>query len=194
MTEQTHHLQINAQNVMLRNLQLPRIPYNFQRTPSIPDQLPIIKKNPASCTISDHHSMISTELLTKKSLPTESTTAEFLDIESKCKMETEVDSQKSEVDEKDTLPSPEERDEARRQTLSRQGFVLQEDAHGLRLSGIASRPRGLRSQLSPYDVVRLAAELEGSDIVPMEQRKRCPNCDAVVNPNDKRCQWCSEVL
>ena len=108
-------------------------------------------------------------------------------------MDTEVDSQKSEADQKDTLPSPEERAEARKQSLSRQGFVLEEDAHGLRLSGIASRPGGLRSQLSPYDVVRLAAELEGG-VVPMEERKRCPKCDAVVNPGDKRCQWCSEIL
>jgi hypothetical protein len=108
-------------------------------------------------------------------------------------METEVDTQKPEVDRKDALQSPEEIAEARKQALSRQGFVLQEDAHGLRLSGVSSRPGGLSSQLSPYDVIRLAADLEGG-IVPIEQRKRCPKCDAVVNPGDKRCQWCSEIL
>jgi len=113
--------------------------------------------------------------------------------ERKPKMETEADIQKPESKHEDSLPSPEDRDEERRQSLSRQGFVLQEDAHGLRLSGVSTRPRGLSSQLSPYDVVRLAAELEGG-IVPMEQRKHCPKCNAVVNPRDKRCQWCSEIL
>jgi hypothetical protein len=151
------------------------------------------KRIPNSPATIDHHSMISPELLTEEGSPTETTIAELVNIESEHEMDTEVDSQKSEVDQKDTLPSPEERAEARKQSLSRQGFVIQEDAHGLRLSGIASRPGGLRSQLSPYDVVRLAAELEGG-VVPMEERKRCPKCDAVVNPGDKRCQWCSEIL
>jgi hypothetical protein len=151
------------------------------------------KRNPNSLATIDDHLMISTELLTEEGLPTETTIAELVNIESEQEMDTEVDSQKSEADQKDTLPSPEERAEARKKSLSRQGFVLQEDAHGLRLSGIASRPGGLRSQLSPYDVVRLAAELEGG-VVPMEERKRCPKCDAVVNPGDKRCQWCSEIL
>ena len=113
--------------------------------------------------------------------------------ESQAKMETETDIQKPESNHEDPIPSPEDREEARRQSLNRQGFVLQEDAHGLRLSGVSSRPRGLSSQLSPYDIVRLAAELEGG-IVPMEQRKHCPKCNAVVNPGDKRCQWCSETL
>jgi hypothetical protein len=108
-------------------------------------------------------------------------------------METEVDTQKPESDQKDELPSHEERAEARKKSLSRQGFILQEDAHGLRLSGVTSRPGGLNSQLSPYDVIRLAADLEGG-IVPKEQRKHCPKCNAVVNHGDKRCQWCSEIL
>ena len=151
------------------------------------------RRNPNSPATSHRSSTISTELLTEEGSPTGTTIAELANVESEHEMETEVDAQKSEADQKDRLPSPEERAEARKQSLSRQGFVIQEDAHGLRLSGIASRPGGLRSQLSPYDVVRLAAELEGG-VVPMEERKRCPKCDAVVNPGDERCQWCSEIL
>jgi hypothetical protein len=108
-------------------------------------------------------------------------------------MKNERETKRPDPDVEDSLPTPEERAETRKQSLSRQGFVVEEDVHGLRLSGVASRPGGLSSQLSPYDVVRLAAELEGG-IVPIDQRKRCPKCDAVVSPGDKRCQWCGENL
>ena len=113
--------------------------------------------------------------------------------ESEAPMETEGQNPQPVLSDDDPLPSTEEREEARRLSLSRHGFVVEEDAHGLRLSGVASRPGGLSSELSPYDVVRLAAELEGG-VVPMDQRKRCPKCDAVVAPGDKQCQWCSEPL
>jgi hypothetical protein len=139
------------------------------------------------------YSTMSTELLTEEVSSTESTIALLVNAESEHEMDTEADAHKPEAIQKDTLPSLEERAEASRQILSRQGFVVQEDAHGLRLSGVASRPGGLSSQLSPYDVIRLAAELEGG-VIPVEQRKHCPKCDAVVNPGDKRCQWCSEIL
>jgi hypothetical protein len=131
--------------------------------------------------------------MTRKPSSIKSINAETLIFESEREMETELDTQKPESNEKEELPSHEERAEARKQSLSRQGFIIQEDAHGLRLSGVTSRPGGLNSQLSPYDVIRLAAELEGG-IVPVEQRKHCPKCNAVVNPGDKRCQWCSEIL
>ena len=108
-------------------------------------------------------------------------------------MNTETQNPQPVLSDEDPLPSAEEREEARRLSLRRQGFVLNEDAHGLRLSGVASRPGGLSSELSPYDVVRLASELEGG-VVPMEQRRRCPKCDAVVAHGDKQCQWCSEPL
>jgi len=151
------------------------------------------KQNPSSVIDDCSYSTMSTELLTEEVSSTGSTNALSVNVESEHEMETEVDTHKSEAIQKETLQSPEERAEARRQSLSRQGFVVQEDAHGLRLSGVASRPGGLGSQLSPYDVIRLAAELEGG-VIPVEQRKHCPKCDAVVNPGDKRCQWCSEIL
>jgi hypothetical protein len=93
----------------------------------------------------------------------------------------------------EVLPTPEERAEATLRSLRDKGFVIHEDAHGLRLSGISTRGNKGMSQLSPFDIVRLAADLEGG-LLPMDQRKRCPKCDAVVAPGDKRCQWCSEPL
>ncbi|NIM96244.1 MAG: hypothetical protein GTO18_21310 [Anaerolineales bacterium] len=92
-----------------------------------------------------------------------------------------------------TLPTQEERTEANLQSLRTRGYVIQEDVHGLRLSGMATKTGGPRTDLSAYDIVRLAAELEGG-IVPIEERIRCPKCDAVVSPNDTTCQWCSESL
>jgi hypothetical protein len=92
------------------------------------------------------------------------------------------------------LPRSErEPDEAMRRALREQGFILDEDAHGLRLSAYASRRPTGGPGLSPYDVVRLAAELEGG-IVPSEERVRCPSCDAVAPPGADRCQWCSQPL
>lgn len=106
---------------------------------------------------------------------------------------SEPDIQKEVTLEEDVLPTPEERAEATRQSLRNKGFIIQEDVHGLRLSGISTRGNKPMSQLSPYDIVRLAADLEGG-LLPMDQRKRCPKCDAVVALSDKRCQWCSEPL
>jgi hypothetical protein len=91
------------------------------------------------------------------------------------------------------LPSAEERTQATRNSLNRKGFILDEDVRGLRLSSVTTRSKGPGAQLSAYDIVRLAADLEGG-IIPVEQRKHCPKCNAVVSPGDKRCQWCSEVL
>ena len=97
------------------------------------------------------------------------------------------------IQDDDPLPSLEERAEATRQSLREKGYILNEDARGLRLSGISTRGSKPMSDLSPYDVVRLAADLEGG-LLPPDQRKHCPKCDAVVLPSDKRCQWCSEPL
>jgi hypothetical protein len=135
----------------------------------------------------------STDPLHTQKSPKTTDTDSLISRESKPRMESELETQKSNQNDEDPRPTQEERAEARKQSLSRQGFVVEEDAHGLRLSGVASRPGGLSSQLSPYDIVRLAAELEGG-VVPIDQRKRCPKCEAVVNPGDKRCQWCSEPL
>lgn len=78
-------------------------------------------------------------------------------------------------------------------SLRDRGFVLTEDGHGVRLSGDAiGRGRG-RGDLTPSDVLRLAAELEGG--LPADDEKMvCPACKAVVLRSEACCPWCSEPL
>jgi len=76
-------------------------------------------------------------------------------------------------------------------SLTRQGFVLSEDAHGVRITG-ATRAGGTGG-LSASDVVRMAADLDGG-ILPTEKRARCPKCDAVVARDAVRCEWCGQTL
>jgi hypothetical protein len=47
--------------------------------------------------------------------------------------------------------------------------------------------------LSPSEIVRLAAELDGG-IAPPEKRVHCPKCDAVIPPGHSKCQWCGTTL
>jgi len=75
-----------------------------------------------------------------------------------------------------------------------QGIVVEEDAHGLRLSGMPVLGRGKGTgQLSASDIVRLAADLDGG-VLPADQRRHCPHCDAVVPPRASRCEWCGKSL
>jgi predicted RNA-binding Zn-ribbon protein involved in translation (DUF1610 family) len=78
-------------------------------------------------------------------------------------------------------------------SLRDQGYVIDQDVHGLRISG---RPisRGAKTgQLTPYDVVRLAADLDGGPPSP-EQVIICPACQAASPVHAARCQWCGEPL
>ncbi len=86
-----------------------------------------------------------------------------------------------------TGPLPEQLSHA----LARQGYVVSEDTHGVRLTG-ATRS-GSTGGLSASDVVRMAADLDGG-ILPTEQRSRCPKCDAVVPRQAARCEWCGQSL
>ena len=89
--------------------------------------------------------------------------------------------------------SDREREEAHRRMLRSHGYGMDVDSQGLRLTGAASgRVKG-SAELSPYDIVRLASELEGR-MTPVEERVQCPACEAVVLPTDKICQWCSAPL
>jgi hypothetical protein len=75
-----------------------------------------------------------------------------------------------------------------------QGIVIDEDAHGLRLTGLPVRGRGKGTgQLSATDIVRLAADL-GGGVLPADQRRQCPHCDAVVPRQAVRCEWCGKSL
>ncbi len=75
-------------------------------------------------------------------------------------------------------------------SLRDQGYLIDEDAHGVRLGGA---PRSSSSGLSPYEIVHLAADLEGG-VPPPEKRRRCPHCDAVVASGLERCPWCGETI
>lgn len=77
--------------------------------------------------------------------------------------------------------------------LKSQGYTIQEDVHGVRISGHPTgRLRGT-DRLSASDVVRMAADLDGG-IPPPDKVRRCPKCDAVIPIESKRCQWCGHVL
>ncbi len=76
------------------------------------------------------------------------------------------------------------------QSLRDRGYVIDQDAHGVRISGGPSG--GLDSEeFSPYDVIRMAADLNGG-VLPLEERVHCLKCDAVIPSGEGRCQWCGE--
>lgn len=78
------------------------------------------------------------------------------------------------------------------QELRLQGYAIEEDAHGVRISG-GLPGRGSAAGMSPYDVVRMAADLDGG-LPPASELQRCSKCEAVIPPADKRCQWCGTPL
>lgn len=86
-----------------------------------------------------------------------------------------------------------EREEAHKRMIQSHGLGMGVDAQGLRLTSPSTKKHKTASGLSPYDIVRLASELEGG-VVPVDERIQCPACEAVVLPKDKICQWCSAPL
>jgi uncharacterized Zn finger protein (UPF0148 family) len=78
------------------------------------------------------------------------------------------------------------------QELRHQGYAIQEDAHGIRIGG-GLPGRGSAAGMSPYDVIRMASDLEGGLPSP-DELKRCPKCEAVVPPGGTRCQWCETTI
>jgi hypothetical protein len=88
------------------------------------------------------------------------------------------------------LPEDEQFSENLAQSLRDRGYVIDQDAHGVRISGGPSG--GLDSEeFSPYDVIRMATDLEGG-VLPLDERVHCLKCDAVIPPGGGRCQWCGE--
>jgi hypothetical protein len=71
------------------------------------------------------------------------------------------------------------------------GYILAEDGQGARLLGEGPKPG--TGDLSPLDVVRLAAELEGG-LPDAGKRRKCPSCQAVLPPKADHCQWCGTNL
>lgn len=73
--------------------------------------------------------------------------------------------------------------------LRDQGYVLDEDARGVRISGLPTGRGQGPGKMSPYDVLRMAADLDGG-IQKLGQRRRCSNCDAVLPKDHTTCDWC----
>jgi len=91
--------------------------------------------------------------------------------------------------------APPSRGELKEQTaryLRERGYVLEEDARGLRISGNPSGgPSG--STLSPLDIVRMAAELDGG-VKQATSLQTCPKCQARTPAGQPKCQWCGEAF
>jgi hypothetical protein len=77
--------------------------------------------------------------------------------------------------------------------LRDQGFVIDQDAGGIRLGGDLSRRGGASGSLSPYDIIRMASDMDGGLPSP-DELMRCPKCEAVIPPNENRCSWCGTSL
>lgn len=77
------------------------------------------------------------------------------------------------------------------QRLKQHGYILSTDGHGPRISGGHHRPG--TGDLSAYDLVRLAAEMEGGVPSP-DQKTQCPHCQAVIPVGEERCPWCDNGL
>ena len=77
--------------------------------------------------------------------------------------------------------------------LRDQGYVLNEDARGLRISGAPVKRGRTAGDLTVSDVIRMASEL-GGGALPAEKRMHCPKCDAVVSTDAGRCPWCSQTI
>ena len=78
------------------------------------------------------------------------------------------------------------------QALRGMGFKLTEEPQGARISS-ASRIGRPPAALSPSDVVRLAAEMEGG-VKPRGQLPVCPKCQGLSPIGQSKCQWCGEPL
>jgi hypothetical protein len=88
-------------------------------------------------------------------------------------------------------PTSEELSEHIASSLRDQGYVISHDGHGVRISGELSSSRADPTPMSPYDIVRIAADLEGG-VVPPEKRRNCTKCEAVIPIGDDHCQMCGE--
>jgi hypothetical protein len=75
--------------------------------------------------------------------------------------------------------------------LRDQGYVIHEDEKGMHLGGALVGRGGTPTAMSSYDVIRMAADMEGGLASP-DELLRCKKCDALIPHGDERCQWCGE--
>jgi hypothetical protein len=82
-------------------------------------------------------------------------------------------------------------DDVMQRHLREHGYYLSLDHQGPHLTG--SGPRPGTGDLTPYDLVRLAAELDGGVPDP-EDQIRCPSCQAMIPRGRRTCQWCGQEV
>jgi len=75
--------------------------------------------------------------------------------------------------------------------LRDQGYVIHEDEKGMHLGGALVGRGGIPAAMSPYDVIRMAADM-GGGLAPPGELLRCKKCDALIPHGDEHCQWCGE--
>lgn len=75
-------------------------------------------------------------------------------------------------------------------SLRNQGYYVEEDARGARIVGTPGAPT---PELSPADVVKMAAELDGG-VQPKTELPFCEHCDSASPIGSTNCQWCGEPL
>ena len=73
--------------------------------------------------------------------------------------------------------------------LRDQGYIIHKDDKGVHLGGSLVSRGGSHTPFSPYDVIRMAADMEGG-IAPADELTRCRQCEALIPHSEKRCQWC----
>ena len=69
--------------------------------------------------------------------------------------------------------------------LREQGYIVSEDARGARLTATP----GHSDDLSPSEVVKLAADLDGG-VQPQTKLPICSKCQAASPIGELQCQWC----
>jgi hypothetical protein len=92
-------------------------------------------------------------------------------------------------------PSQVEKPEFRKETveqLRNSGYQVTEDQAGARITAVPQSGR-TPEELSPSDVVRMAAELEGG-VKPSTKLPMCTACQSASPVGSTTCQWCGEPL
>lgn len=77
------------------------------------------------------------------------------------------------------------------QSPSNQGYAPEEDSRGSEVFG--GDLRSNTGSLSPYDIVRMAADLDGG-IQQTSELHRCPDCQATAPSGVTVCQWCGTPI
>lgn len=84
------------------------------------------------------------------------------------------------------------------QELEAQGFdffIKEEPKLNIGVENVVQQIPGMlfrqtkADELTPEDILQMAG-----DPLPEELRRNCPNCDAVISQDVKRCEWCGQIL